>query len=160
MNLTQASIEIQLIAALVAAACALPGVFLVLRRMALMSDAISHSVLFGIVITFFIVREVNSPFLIVGAAASGVLTVWLVESLLRTGRVKEDAAIGLVFPVLFSIGVIMIALYAENVHLDVDTVLLGEVALAPLNRWTLAGLSLPAGVWVMGAVLLLNIVLL
>ncbi|NWF69113.1 MAG: metal ABC transporter permease [Chloroflexi bacterium] len=158
--MTPFQVEIQVIMALVAAACALPGVFLVLRRMALMSDAISHSVLFGIVIAFFIVREASSPLLILGAAASGVLTVWLVETLLRTGRVKEDAAMGLVFPLLFSIGVILIALYAENVHLDIDTVLLGEVALAPLNRFTLLGINLPLGVWMMSGILFINLALL
>jgi manganese/zinc/iron transport system permease protein len=66
--------------------------------MAMMSDAISHTVLLGIVIGFFIVEDLNSPFLIVGAAATGVLTVSLVELLNRTRLVREDTAIGLVFP--------------------------------------------------------------
>src|SRR3712207_3635749 len=108
-------IEIQLIAAVVAIACALPGVFLVLRRMALMSDAISHAILLGIVLAFFVTEDITSPFLILAAAATGVLTVSLVELLNRTRLVKEDAAIGLVFPALFSIGVILIARFAGNV---------------------------------------------
>jgi manganese/zinc/iron transport system permease protein len=153
--------EIQLIACLVAAACALPGVFLVLRRMSLMSDAISHTVLLGIVIGFFIVGDIDSPILIVTAALAGVLTVTLVELLLRTQRVKADAAIGLVFPALFSIGVILISSQARNVHIDIDAVLLGELAFAPFNRVESAalGVDLPKGVVVMGIILLINIVM-
>ena len=132
-------LEIQLIALVVAVACALPGVFLVLRRMAMMSDAISHAILLGIVIAFFIVEDITSPFLIIGAALTGVLTVTLVELLHRTRLVKEDAAIGLVFPALFSLGVILISRYAGDVHLDVDAVLLGELAFAPFDRLVIAG---------------------
>jgi len=150
--------EIQWIAAVTAAACAIPGVFLVLRRMALMSDAISHAILLGIVLAFFATENIASPLLILAAAATGVLTVSLVELLNRTGRVREDAAIGLVFPALFSAGVILIARFAGNVHLDVDAVLLGELAFAPFNRWVVGGTDLgPRILWVMAGVLLLNL---
>src|SRR5690625_5654639 len=87
-----AQLEIQIIAAMVAIACAIPGVFLVLRRMALVSDAISHSILPGIVIGFFISQDLNSPILILFAALTGVLTVVLVEWIQKTGLVKEDTA--------------------------------------------------------------------
>jgi manganese/zinc/iron transport system permease protein len=149
--------EIQWIAAVTAAACALPGVFLVLRRMSLMSDAISHSILLGIVLAFFVTENIASPLLIAAAAATGVLTVTLVEALHRTRLVREDAAIGLVFPALFSLGVILISRYAGSVHLDVDAVLLGELAFAPFNRLVIGGRDLgPRTLWVMAAVLLLN----
>ena len=142
----QAQIEILLIAAVVAASCALIGSFLVLRRMSLMSDAISHAILFGIVLVFFVVESTTSPLLILAATLTGLLTVALVEALTRTQLVKEDAAIGLVFPLLFSIGVILISRYAANVHLDVDAVLLGELAFAPFDRLIVAGLRhRPAG---------------
>lgn len=157
--MTAPQLEIQLIAALVAMACALPGVFLVLRRMAMMSDAISHSILLGIVIAFFLTEDLTSPLLIVGAALTGVAMVGLVELLQRTRLVREDAAIGLVFPVLFSIGVILISRYAGDVHLDVDAVLLGELAFAPFDRFILFDTDLgPRALWVMGAILALNIV--
>jgi manganese/zinc/iron transport system permease protein len=155
--MTTTQIEIQLIAAVVAAACALPGVFLVLRRMAMLSDAISHTVLLGIVIAFFIAGSLESPLLIMGAAAMGVLTVSLVELLNRTKLVKEDAAIGLVFPALFSIAVILISRYARGVHLDVDAVLLGELAFAPFDRIQFLGLDMPTSLAVMGGILLINI---
>jgi manganese/zinc/iron transport system permease protein len=158
MSSTQ--IEIQLIAAIVAVACALPGVFLVLRRMALMSDAISHTVLLGIVLSFFALETLHSPWLIIGAAAMGVFTVALVELLNNTGLVKQDAAIGLVFPALFSIAVILISRSARGVHLDVDAVLLGELAFAPFDRLTLLGFDLPRALVVMGVILGLNILFL
>src|SRR5699024_694728 len=134
-----AQLEIQLIAVVTAIACALPGVFLVLRRLSMLSDAISHAILPGIVIAFFLTEDLNSPLLILAAAGTGVLTAATIETLSRTRRVREDAAIGLVFPVLFSIGVILIARYAGGVHLDVDAVLLGELAFAPFERVTIGG---------------------
>ena len=150
-------IEIQLIAIVVAVACALPGVFLVLRRMTLMSDAISHAILPGIVLAFFLTGRLSSPLLILAAAGTGMLTVLFVELLQRTKLVKEDAAIGLVFPALFSIGVILISRFASNVHLDMDAVLLGELALAPFNRLEVFGHDLgPISLYVMGTILLLN----
>ena len=156
--MNQFHLEIMLIAALTAAACALPGVFLVLRRMALMCDAISHVVLLGIVIMFFIVRNLESPLLTIGAAVSGLVTVVLVEGLTRTGRVKKDAAIGIVFPLLFSLAVIMVSRSLGNVHLDTDSVLLGELAFAPLNRLHWGDMDLgPRGAWGMAAVLIVNL---
>ncbi|MBX2828127.1 MAG: metal ABC transporter permease [Flavobacteriaceae bacterium] len=154
-------IEIQLIAAVVAVACAIPGVFLVLRKMALISDAISHSILPGIVLGFFLTHDLNSPWLILLAAITGVITVVLVEAIQKTGLVKEDTAIGLVFPALFSIGVILIAKNANDVHLDVDAVLLGELAFAPFDRLELFGTDVgPKSLWVMGTILLCTLVLL
>jgi manganese/zinc/iron transport system permease protein len=156
--MTALDLEIQLLAVVVAVTCAVPGVFLVLRRLALMSDAISHSILLGIVLAFFVVHDITHPLLILGAAAIGVLTVALVELLHRTRRVKEDAAIALVFPALFSVAVILIARYAGNVHLDLDAVLLGEIAFAPFRRLVVNGIDLgPRGLWLMGGTLILNV---
>ncbi len=154
-------LEIQLIAVLAAAACALSGTFLVLRRVAMISDAISHTVLLGIVVMFLLTQDLHSPLLVVGAALTGLLTVGLVSLLLRTGLVREDAAIGLVFPLLFSIGVILISWYAEYVHLDVDAVLLGELAFAPFDRLEVDSLDLgPRRAWLMGAILVLILIFL
>ncbi len=151
--MTLFQLEIQLVAAVVAAACALPGAFLVLRQMAMMSDAISHAILPGIVVAFFLTEDLSSPILIFGAALTGVLTVALVEVVNRTGLVKEDAAMGLVFPALFSIGVILIARYAGDIHLDTDAVLLGELAFAPFDRWIVGGYDLgPRALYLVGGV--------
>lgn len=154
-----AQFEIQLVAVVVAVACAIPGVFLVLRQMAMMSDAISHAILPGIVVGFFVTHDLGSPLLILAAALTGVLTVVLVEMLHGTGRVREDAAIGLVFPVLFSVGVLLIASYAGDVHLDTDAVLLGELAFAPFDRLVVGGWDLgPRALYLAGGAALLNAV--
>lgn len=159
--MNSAQIEIQLIASLVAIACAIPGTFLVLRKMAMISDAISHSILPGLVIGFFITQDLNSPLLILLAALTGIITVVLVERIQKTGLVKEDTAIGLVFPVLFSIGVILIAKNANDIHLDVDAVLLGELAFAPFDRLIIAGTDIgPKSLWVIGTILAITIGLL
>lgn len=159
--MSSAQIEIQLIASLVAIACAIPGTFLVLRKMALITDAISHSILPGIVIGFFITHDLSSPLLIILAAASGVLTVVLVEFIQKTGLVKEDTAIGLVFPALFSIGIILIAQNANDVHLDVDAVLLGELAFAPFDRLLIEDTDVgPKSLWIIGIIVLITLALL
>lgn len=159
--MSSAQLEIQLIACLVAIACAIPGTFLVLRKMAMISDAISHSILPGLVIGFFITEDLNSPWLILLAAVTGVITVVLVEYIQKTGLVKEDTAIGLVFPSLFSIGVILIAKNANDVHLDVDAVLLGELAFAPFDRLIINGVDIGAKpLWVIGSIVLVTLVLL
>ncbi|WP_027126146.1 metal ABC transporter permease [Gelidibacter mesophilus] len=159
--MSNAQFEIQLIASLVAIACAIPGTFLVLRKMAMISDAISHAILPGLVIGFFITQDLNSPLLILLAALTGVVTVILVERIQKTGLVKEDTAIGLVFPALFSIGVIMIAKNANDVHLDVDAVLLGELAFAPFDRLIVAGINIgPKSLWIIGTILTITVGLL
>lgn len=159
--MNSAQLEIQIIASVVAIACAIPGTFLVLRKMAMISDAISHAILPGIVIGFFITQDLNSPLLIFLAAVTGIVTVVLVEYIQKTGLVKEDTAIGLVFPALFSIGVILIAKNANDVHLDVDAVLLGELAFAPFDRLIIGGSDMgPKSLWIIGSILVLTIILL
>ena len=151
-------VDIQMVAVLVAASCAVPGAFLVLRRMSMMTDAVSHSILLGIVLAFFLAGDLSSPFLIIGAAASGVLAISLIEAVNRSRFVKKDAAIGLVFPFLFSVAVILLSRYARDVHIDVHSVLLGEIAFAPFDRLVLRGTDLgPRSAWVMGAILTVNL---
>lgn len=155
MNTT---LELCLVLSVVAVACALPGAFLVLRRSAMTSDAIGHVLIFGIVLAYFVVRDLDSPWLMFGAAASGLLAVVLVEALEKSGRVRADAALGLVFAALFAAGVLMVSVSVKNVHLDVDQVLLGQPDYATQPRWELFGTAL-APVWVMTAVLALNVLL-
>ena len=152
------TLEIALVLVIVAAACAVPGVFLVLRRMSLVSDAISHVLLFGIVMAYFLTRDLDSPLLLIGAAVTGVLTVALVELLQRTKLVKEDAAVGLVFPALFALGVLLASMFLRNTHLDVDAVLLGDPNLATSARWNVGGVELKP-LWVMAGILAVNVLL-
>ena len=139
-------------------ACAVLGVFLVLRRLSMVSDAISHSVLLGIVIGYFVTKDIGSVLLIIGASLFGVLTTVCIELLIKSKRVTEDASVGIIFPLFFSIAVILITRYARNVHLDTEMVLIGEIILAPLHRINFLGLSLPKALIQMSFVLLINIV--
>ena len=152
-----AGLTIQLIAILISVACALLGVFLVLRSMSMLTDAISHTVLLGIVLSFFITHKLDSPLLIVGATLTGLLTVYFVEVLSDSKLVKEDAAIGIVLSILFSIAVILISKYTANIHLDIDAVLLGEIAFAPFHTTEIFGFKITTGLVNGFAILIVNL---
>lgn len=126
-----------IIGALIAISGALLGTFLLLRGMSLTSDAISHTVLLGIVLAFLVMTSIlslepdlSSPWLIIGAALAGVATVVLTEAIYRSGLVKQDAALGLAFPLLFALAVIIVSRYVPDVHLDEDAVMVGEIGVA------------------------------
>lgn len=140
-------------------ACSLVGNYLILRRMALVGDAISHSVLPGLAIAFLLSQSRSSLAMFVGALAAGVLTTVLIEVIHKKTRVKQDSAIGIAFSTLFAIGVILISLFADKVDLDQDCVLYGEIAFIPLEPFTtLGGISLgPPSVLRMAAITLLTV---
>jgi manganese/zinc/iron transport system permease protein len=118
---------IALMGFLVATACGLVGNYLILRRMALVGDAISHSVLPGLAIAFLVAKTRSSLVMFLGALGAGVVTTLLIELIHKKSRVKQDAAIGITFSSLFAIGVILISVYASKVDLDQDCVLYGEI---------------------------------
>ncbi len=153
--------EILLTAIAVSAACALPGTFLVLRRLSMLTDAISHTVLLGIVLAFFVVEQYGHPLLVAGASLMGVITVFLIELLKRTRLIKEDAAIGVTFPALFSLGVLLISLFARNVHLDEHTVFQGDLVYSVFERLEVFGRFAlgPLTLWKMLGILSLNALL-
>ncbi|TVQ52348.1 MAG: metal ABC transporter permease [Rhodobacteraceae bacterium] len=142
---------------LVGASAALLGSFLVLRGAAMLTDAISHAIVFGVIVVWLLTRQTAGPVQVLGAAAAGVLTVALSELLARSRLVKMDAAIGLVFPALFSAGVLLISLHARDVHIDADTVLLGEIGFVWLDTVSLFGLRVPVAVATLGVVLAVNL---
>lgn len=115
---------------LIGIGCALVGSFLLLRRMALTGDAISHSVLPGLVAAYIIFGSLDSWVMVIGAASSGLLAVLMIEFLHRKSRLKSDAATGVAFTTLFALGVLMIRKYADRAHLDVDCVLYGNLEFA------------------------------
>ena len=149
-------LQIILVGALVGISSSLLGTFLVLRKSSMLSDAISHSILLGIVLTYMLIRQTTGPFFIVGAALAGVLTVYLTEFLTDTKRVKNDAAIGLVFPALFSIAVILINVFARNVHIDIDAVLFGEIGFIWLDTVGFGGLDIPVSLVTMSVIAVIN----
>jgi manganese/zinc/iron transport system permease protein len=116
----------------VATACGLIGNYLILRRMALVGDAISHSVLPGLAIAFLLANSRNSLVMFLGALAAGVFTTVVIEIIHKKSRVKQDSAIGIAFSTLFALGVILISLYADRVDLDQECVLYGEITFVPL----------------------------
>ncbi|WP_417584689.1 metal ABC transporter permease [Pelagibacterium sp.] len=148
---------IMLTGALVGIAASLLGTFLILRGASMLSDAISHSIVFGIIIVWMLTGQASGPIQIIGAALTGLLTVALTEMLTATRRVKADAAIGLVFPALFSIGVLLINIYARDVHIDQHTVLLGEIGFVWLDTYDIAGFLVPEAVVWMGVMAIINL---
>lgn len=152
-----------LVAVVMAVACALPGVFVVLRKNSMLVDGIGHAVLPGIVIGYALTQDLGSPWLILGAALAGLVVVLGNEYLTRTGLLTGDSPQGLVFPALFSIGVIMVTANFANIHLDTHAVLVGDLNLASFDQLTIdapggaSHLNLgPVYLYVMSAVLLAN----
>lgn len=147
-----------LLAVATAMACALPGVFVVLRRNSMIVEAIAHAVLPGIVLGYLLTDDLTSPWLLGGAALAGLFVVAGSEYLSRLGVLSGDAPQGLLFPALFSVGVILISAHIGNLHLDVDTVLVGDLNLAAIDDLSVGGVVLgPKYLFVMLLVLLLNV---
>ena len=144
---------------LVGITCSIAGVFLVLRKMSMIADAISHTVLFGIVISFLVTQALTGVSMFIGAALAGLLTAFLVQYL-RSNGIQEDAAIGIIFTTLFAISVLLITIFAGDVHLDVEHVLMGEFAFVPWDKLTLFGVDMPKAIWMLGIALVLNVLLL
>lgn len=144
--------------ALCAMSCALVGNFLVLRRLSLIGDAISHAVLPGIAASFFWTGSRSAGTAILGAAIVGVVTVWLTEFIRRYGRVEESAAIGVVFTALFALGLVMVA-RADHVDLDPSCVLYGNLETIVLDMVSTPIGSVPRVVIELGCIFLLNSIL-
>lgn len=151
---------IVVVGAITAVACALPGCFLVLRKMSMMGDAISHAVLPGIAIGFFLTGTRASLPMFIGAAITGILTALFTQWISRFGRVDRGAAMGIVFTTLFAIGLIMIVRASDHVDLDPGCVLYGAMEMAPLDTILLGGIEIPRAVVSIGSVLLVNLVVL
>jgi manganese/zinc/iron transport system permease protein len=145
-------------AILASASCILPGCFLMLRKMSMLADAISHAVLPGIVIAYLVSGSRDSFVLLIGAAFCGVLSTYLIEMLHKKGKLQADASIGVIFTWLFAIGVILISAFASQTDLDQDCVLYGEIAYVPLDLWvTGSGIVLgPRQLWITGCLFLFN----
>ncbi len=138
---------------LVAAACGWIGCYLILQGMALVGDAISHTVLLGIVVAFLLTGEVSGIATFVGAAITGLLTTVLIEGLHSTSRIKEDAAIGIVFTSLFALGVVLLSTLAGRAHIDTQHVLYGNLEFVTSGpQVSLAGINVPVAVCQMACV--------
>lgn len=132
---------------LVASSTGMLGNLLLLRKMSMMGDALSHAVLPGIVIAYLISGSRASLPLLLGAIIMGVLTTFLIQFFSSKGKMQGDAAMGTVFTFLFAVGVILVTKYAGQADIDADCVLHGELAFVPLQQTTLFGLRAPSAVW-------------
>jgi manganese/zinc/iron transport system permease protein len=153
------ALYIILTASLFSISCGILGSFLIMRKMAMVGDAISHAVLPGIVFAFLITGTRDSFEMIMGAALVGVFTTFLIEFFHKKARLQADAAIGVTFTWLFALGIILISVYAGKVDLDQDCVLYGEIAYVPIDLWiTESGTVMgPNALYIAGFVLLLNL---
>ena len=151
-------IFVLIIIVLTSIACAIIGNFLVLRKLSLMGDAISHAVLPGIVIAFFVAGTLDSSIFFVFAVLFAVITSMIIQWLSDHIKVSRESIIGIVFTALFAMGVILLVQFADNIHLDQDAVLFGQVEFAAFHRLIIQGVDLgPLAIWNMGFVLILNI---
>jgi manganese/zinc/iron transport system permease protein len=137
-------------------AAAIPGLFLVLRGQAMLTDAMAHAIVLGIVAVWLATGAVAGPVVIAGAAAAGLLCVLATSAMAATGLVRDDAAIGLVFPAMFAAGVLLINLNARNLHLDAHAVLLGEIGFVWLDTVPAGGVEVPRAVLWLGGMAALN----
>ncbi|QSE96672.1 metal ABC transporter permease [Fulvivirga lutea] len=151
------ALQIILAGSLVSISCGLLGCYLILRKMAMVGDAISHAVLPGIVLAFLFTGSRDSVTMLIGAGLVGLLTTFLIEYFHKKGKLQTDASIGVTFTWLFAIGVILISVFAGKVDLDQDCVLYGEIAYVPLDLWiTDAGTVMgPRVIYISGSVLIL-----
>ncbi|HAA87039.1 MAG: ABC transporter [Verrucomicrobiales bacterium] len=138
---------------LVTATCGLVGNYLVLRRISLVGDAISHSVLPGIAIAFILTGSRSEAPMFIGALVAGVITTLIIEVLHSRTRIKQDAAIGITFSTMFAIGVILISLHGSHTDLDLDCVLFGKLDFLSTKEKIIMGL--PGVVITMGTVALI-----
>lgn len=143
--------------ALCAMSCALIGCFLVLRKMSMMGDAISHAVLPGLAVAFLVTGSRDSLPMFIGAAVVGVLTALFTQWINRFGKVEESASMGVVFTALFAIGLILIVRAARHVDLDPGCVLYGAIELVPLDVRPVAGFMVPRAVVTLACVFLLDL---
>lgn len=127
------------IAILTAVACSLCGVLLVVKREAFIAEGLSHAVLPGIILAFLIFHDRSSPLLILSAGLSGLVMVWLVQALSRTGLVNRDAALGIVFSGMFSVGIIVTSLKLKNIHFHAHCIIDGNLAFAAITPSTIGG---------------------
>ncbi|MDA1055341.1 MAG: metal ABC transporter permease [Planctomycetota bacterium] len=158
-------------AALAAMACALPGVFLVMRRQSMMGDALAHTTLPGIVVAFLIAHAMQQAgwissatydswrhaAMFFGALVIGVVSAILTEWVQKLGRVEASAALGVVFTTLFAVGLLLIRLKADQVHIDPDCVLYGIIETTVMD--TIPNADVPRAAVVNGLVLLANLLL-
>ncbi|MFT4521627.1 MAG: manganese/zinc/iron transport system permease protein [Bacteroidia bacterium] len=148
-----------LTASLVAINSAILGTFLILRKMAMIGDAISHAVLPGIVIAYFLTDSRASFPMLMGAAASGMLVTYFIQFFNKRVKLQTDASIGISYTFLFAVGIVLISLFGSDVDLDQECVLYGEIAYASIDGAYFFGRNMgPRQVWILGTTLIIVLI--
>jgi manganese/zinc/iron transport system permease protein len=146
---------------LCAVACSLLGTFLILRKMAMMTDAISHAILPGLVFGYWVASGNNLLLGALGATLAALVTITLVEALQNSGRVQGGEAMGIVFPAMFALGTVLVTRFFSDVHLDTDSILYGNIEFSSFDRLVVGGQDLgPQSLWIMGALVVMNVLFL
>jgi len=140
-------------AAVVAAGCALVGTLLVVRRLSLLGDAVSHAVLPGLAIAVLAGGRPGGVLVFVGAVTAALVTVWGARALGTAGGLDEDSNAGVVFTTMFALGVVLVTAFARGMHLDPQCLLYGDLEYVPFDTVALAGVDVPRA-FVVGAVVL------
>jgi manganese/zinc/iron transport system permease protein len=147
-------------AVMCAISCALLGNFLVLRGTSMLGDAISHAVLPGLAVAFWVTGTRSGTAMFAAAVTAAIVTVFLIEALRRSAGVDRGASMGVVFTAMFALGMIMIVQVADHVDLDPNCVLYGSIELTPLDQWEIGGWLIPKAVVTLGTTLGLNVLFL
>jgi len=154
----QSTLWVLLTGGLAATSCALVGCWLLLRRMALLGDAISHAVLPGIVLAFWLTGSRAPLPMLLGAGAVGLLCTSIIQWLSQRRFIQSDAAMGVTFTAFFALGVLLISRYSGQVDLDLDCVLYGEIAYVPWDLWIVGDMVLgPRAVWTLSGALIVTL---
>lgn len=165
--------RIAVTAMLTAMACSLPGLWLVLRRQSMMGDALSHTALPGVVVSMLLVTVARSAgwispdqvdlftqiALIAGAVVMGIMTTWLTELLQSVSKIDAGASLGVIFTGLFSLGLVLVRVFANDAHIDPDCVLYGQLESSLYLTWTWGAWEIPRAAVMAGSILLINLAL-
>ncbi len=147
---------ILLTGSLTAIVCSIVGSYLVLRGFAMVTDALSHSIVPGIALAFLFTGSRDIVPMFLGATIFGLLSTYLIETLQKKVRVQADASIGVTFTWFFSIGILLISYFSGNIDLDLDCVLYGEIAFVPIDVFLVNGVSYgPRALWIVGSTFLI-----
>ena len=136
------------IAVVTAISCSLCGSLLVVNRQAMVSEGLNHALLPGLAFAFWIWRDYNSPWLLIAAAASGLVMIWLSEAFQRTKLLDADASLGIVFAGMFSLGVLFVSNFLKQTHFHQDCIIEGNLAIASLDRLKIGGWDLGPKSWI------------
>ncbi|MGY8768573.1 MAG: metal ABC transporter permease [Pirellulales bacterium] len=129
---------------LVAIASATVGCFIILRRMAFLGDAISHSMVAGVVCGYLLMKKLTGedahyPAMIIGSLLAGFFTVLLVGFVSKVSRIKDDTAIGVMYTGIFALGGMLASLFSADIHFHLSDFIMGDVLSVDNDRLWLMG---------------------